>query len=158
MRNLVFAVMIFSMFGCNKAAERLEKNLTKGVGDSNPNVVSSHPAGTIGGAPIVGKPTNRVVTDNELNNLRLFIATAYQGSDDGKVPDAATTYNAAQQSDRKLFELLRDGWIILVQNPTPEGVWAYTKDAPITSGKVVMQEGIKPVTAAEFKRLMGTQR
>ncbi len=141
--------------GCKKAVDKLEARATK-TSDTAP-ATSSGPysdggnPSVLGAAQSVRKAADRTVTLNELNNLKLFMYSAYTAT--GQVPSATTTFAEVYKEDQKLYNLIKDGLVVLAPNPTPEGVWAYTKAVPTTGGFVVTQQGVEKMTAAQFQAL-----
>jgi hypothetical protein len=143
--------------GCKKAAEKLEARATK-TSDATPAPATTSGPYSDGGNPSVlgaaqgvRKAADRTVTLNELNNLKLFMYSAYTAT--GQVPNSATTFAEVYKEDQKLYNLIKDGLVVLVQNPTPEGVWAYVKEVPTAGGFVVTQQGVEKMTPAQFQAL-----
>ena len=139
--------------GCKKAIDKLESQATKT--DTAPATTGPYSDGNnpsvLGAAQGVRKAADRTVTLNELNNLKLFMYSAYTAT--GQVPNSTTTSTEVYKEDQKLYNLIKDGLVVLVQNPTPEGVWAYTKDVPTAGGFVVTQQGVEKMTPAQFAAL-----
>lgn len=142
--------------GCKKAVDKLEARATK-TSDTAP-ATSSGPysdggnPSVLGAAQGVRKAVDRLVTDNELKQLHLFIVNA-QDPESGRLPDSTVTYGVIYKEDRKLYNLIKDGLVVLVPNPTPEGAWAYVAAAPISGGFVVTRQGVETMTAAQFQAL-----
>ncbi len=142
--------------GCKKAVDKLESQATK-TSDTAP-AASAGPYSDGGNPSVSGaaqgvrKAADRVVTDNELKQLHLFILNA-QDPESGRLPDSTVTYGVIYKEDRKLYNLIKDGLVVLTPNPTPDGAWAYVKEAPTTGGFVVTRQGVETMTAAQFQAL-----
>jgi hypothetical protein len=137
-RGAMVALALTATLGCQKSSPP----------PPNPSGVT----GTVGGAIAgVKGAVERTVTLNELNNLRLFIDTA---SHSGKMPTKAEVMAAAEREDKKLAAFLADGTIVMTGTKSREGVWAYVKDAEVSSGYVVTSTGIERKTAAELRQML----
>jgi len=92
----------------------------------------------------------RAVTVNELKNLHLFIDTASLAS--GRMPTKAEISAAVQKEDKKLYEFLADGTIVLTGSTARESCWAYQKDSATNGGWIVTHTGPEQVDAATARR------
>ena len=109
-----------------------------------------------GAAQAVRKQVETVlVTEVELRNLHQFMYNRYAST--GQVPNSQETFAEVSQptGDRKLVRLIQEQKLILVPNPTPEGVWAYEKDALTRGGFVLTQQGIERKSAQELSQMLG---
>jgi hypothetical protein len=75
----------------------------------------------------------------------------------GRVPTYQETWAALNQpgGNPKLVQLIKDGILIMVQNPQDEGLWAYSKEAPTQGGWVLTHSGAERVTAQDFATRFG---
>ncbi|WP_157369432.1 hypothetical protein [Zavarzinella formosa] len=157
MKWITLSVCVFAGLsaGCKKAMDKIESAATT-PSSSSPAPSSSGPYSGGGNPTVLGATqavrgaADRTVTLNELNNLKLFMYNAYSAN--GQVPDSRTTFDLLKE-DQKLYNLVKDGLVVLVSNPTPEGVWAYVKEAPTTGGFVVTQQGVERMTPQQFQAL-----
>jgi len=91
---------------------------------------------------------------NQMKDLHLFLENASGASDSGKLPTAQQTIDIlkSHQDGRILSQLITDGDIVLVGNPSRESIWAYTKNAPSQGGIAISSSGTERVTAAELQQ------
>lgn len=139
--------------GCKKAMDKLESSATtpaKSSPAAGPYSGGGNPS-VDGATQAVRGAVERTVTQNELKQLHLFMYNAYTA--DGQVPVSTATYQVIYKEDQKLYNLIKDGLVVLVERPTPEGVWAYVREAPERGGLVVTQQGVDRMTAAQFAAL-----
>lgn len=152
---MCFAAFLMALApgGCKKAMDKLESSATTPAKNSaSPGPYSGGGNPTVDGATqAVRGAVERTVTQAELKSLHLFIYNAY--SVEGRVPDSTTTYNVIYKEDQKLYNLIKDGFVVLVPNPTPEGVWAYVREVPERGGMVVVQQGVETMTPQKFANM-----
>lgn len=151
----VFLLAIVSS-GCKKAMDKIESQSTKTSESVTPPSQGPYSGGGnptfTGAAQGVRGASNRTVTLNELKQLHLFMNTAYSAS--GQVPNSQVTYDTVYKEDPKLYNLIKDGAVVLVPMPTPEGLWAYVSEAPTSGGFVVTLQGVERKTPPEVQALL----
>jgi hypothetical protein len=111
------------------------------------------PVGAVEG---VRGAVQRVVTQNDLKNLQVFIEYASLSS--GRMPDKAAIMESlkATPDAAALVMVIEGGTLVLTGINQREGVWAYEKDAPARGGVVLSNNGIERLTAEELnQRLQG---
>jgi hypothetical protein len=162
MKRLAILLPLFALaLGCKKdTAENAgdEKSST----NDKPNIVGKGTGdlsvgGGGGAVQAVRKAAARTVNDNELNNLRQFIALAIAEDPNQKPPSAEQIKELVKQ-DGKLVALIKDEVIILTNSQKPDGIWAYTK-WPQRAGKhyVITAVGREEKTPAELTEALKAQ-
>ena len=93
------------------------------------------------------------MTANDLHQLHVFMSNAKGAL--GRVPTSQETWAELSKPDgsRELVKLIQDGALVLVPNPSDEGLWAYAKEAPTQGGWVLTHSEPRRVTAQEFAQL-----
>jgi hypothetical protein len=122
--------------------------------DDTSNPPSGGGGGGSGGAPqAVRGAVQRVVVENDLHQLHLFMVNAKASL--GHVPTSQETLAELSKPDgsRELVQLIQSGALILVPNPGEEGLWAYVKEAPTQGGWVLTHSEPRRVTPQEFAAL-----
>jgi len=107
----------------------------------------------VGAPQAVRGAVQRVVVENDLHQLHLFMVNAKASL--GHVPTSQETLTELSRPDgsREIVKLIQDGSLILVPNPQEEGLWAYVKEAPTQGGWVLTHSEPRRVTPQEFAAL-----
>lgn len=119
---------------------------------TNPNAALGGGGGG-GGVMQVRKAAKRAATQNELNQIRLFIENASGAS--GQMPTPQVTLAALEQEAPPIAAAVKEGVIVLHPARTREDVWAYEAAALEQGGQVVTGGGIERMDAATLKARIG---
>jgi hypothetical protein len=124
-----------------------------------------------GGGVVVGAPTiagggggggavqavrgaaTRAVTQNDLNQIRIYIENASLAS--GRMPTPQETYAALQQEAPQIAQLINEGAIVLHYARTREDIWAYERKAYDQGGQVLTSQGVAYMDAATLRQRLG---
>lgn len=106
-----------------------------------------------GAAQAIRKAAKRAATQNELNQIRLFIENA--SAVDGRIPDPKFTLAALQREAPKIAEAVKDGVIVLHPARTRDEIWAYEAVALEQGGQVVSSSGIERMDVPTLKGRLG---
>lgn len=143
MRKLILIALALALAtGCgklrlkgSKTGQNAANQTQQGSGDQPavhaPTGVVLNPGlgggGSGGAAQAVRKAATRAVSQNELNNIRLFIENASLAS--GRMPSVEETRAALQREAAATFKLVEEGAIVLTGTRSRDGIWAYTAEA-----------------------------
>lgn len=92
----------------------------------------------------------RVVTMNDLTQIRIFIENASAAS--GSMPNVNETYAALKREAPRIAELIDTRVITLNPARNREQVWAYETAAYQVGGMVVTSNGVERMTAAQLQQ------
>lgn len=97
----------------------------------------------------------RVITQNDLRNLEIFMQTASAVS--GALPDKATIMAALkmEKGAEPLVKAIENGTLVLTGATERESVWAYEKSALEKGGLILSNNGIEKLSAADVKKRLG---
>jgi hypothetical protein len=130
--------------GCKKAMDVSVKP------DEKPSILPVNPNSS-GSGPIqaVRKAVARTVTQNDMNSLKTYYQFTF--TETGTPPTARQVEQELKTDPnaRKLLPLITDGDIVLVANPSRDGIWAHVKDAPNKGGLVLTSAGVENLTAQQ---------
>ena len=96
----------------------------------------------------VNAAVKRTVTLIELSELQKTIEQAF-GESDSKMPSKEYILDAMKKDNRKLYDMLQDGTIVLTETKVHESVWAYEKDAPTKGGYILTHNGPERLMTGE---------
>ena len=151
-RFLAVAVAFVALAGCDKGKGTSPTTEEK----INPIPNQFAPPGPGGAVQDVRKAVGRAVTQNELNNLRLFIDTASGAS--GQMPTQQEILAGVQKDDRKLAQAIQQGDIVLTGTRSREGVWAYTKEVQRNGNHyAVTSNGVEEMSPATLQQRLKNQ-
>jgi hypothetical protein len=115
----MLTLLIITPLGCSSSGTTAEEK---------PNIIPGG-KGNLSGGGALGGPRNaaaRTVNDIQLSQLHKYISIAMTADADQRVPNAEQIMQEIRQ-DGKLVGLIKDEVIILTNNTSPQGIWAYTK-------------------------------
>ena len=113
----------------------------------------SSSGGSGGAVQAVRGAVKRIVDQNDLRNIHLFIENASGAS--GRMPSQNETYAAIQKEAPTLAKKIDDGIITLCNPRTREEIWAYETDALQKGGWVCSSSGVERMEAETLKQRLG---
>jgi len=121
MRKLILLALLLALVGCKKATK---------VSDNNP---PNQPGGGSGGAAqSVRKAVGRAATQNDMQQLHLYIENASAAS--GRMPTQQQLAADLQKEAPNLYKLWADKVIDVTKMPQRESIWAFTVEPVSTAG------------------------
>jgi hypothetical protein len=113
----------------------------------------SSSGGSGGAVQAVRGAVKRIVDQNDMRNIHLFIENASAAS--GRMPSVNDTYDAIKKEAPKLAEKIDEGIITLCNARTREEIWAYETDALQNGGWVCSSSGVERMEAETLKQRLG---
>ena len=146
---LLLALALALLAGCNKLRLKGSKSAAPapqqaGGGDQPgvhaPTGVVVNPGlgggGSGGAVQAVRMRVKRAVSENDLNNIRLYMENASAAS--GRLPPAEEVTAAIQREAPAIYKLIQEKAIILTGTRSRENIWAYTAEPQNASGQHVV--------------------
>jgi hypothetical protein len=178
-RLLLFGLTLVVLSGCKKATDKTTQapppsggpavapvaapgGPGDGLGVHAPTGIVTNPGlgggGSGGAAQAIRKAAGRAVSQNELNNIRLFIENASLAT--GQMPSVEEVAAALRKEAPQTYKLVADGAIVLTGIRMREGIWAYTKDPQTPGGEhlVVNQSGVERMAALTLRQHLIAQQ
>ena len=106
-----------------------------------------------GAAQAVRKAAKRAATNNELNQIHLFIETYSSAS--GQMPSPQETLATIQKEAPKIAEAIKEGVIVLLPARSREEIWAYEAIALEQGGQVLTGGGIERMDVQTLRNRLG---
>lgn len=113
----------------------------------------SSSGGSGGAAQAVRAAPQRIVTQNDLNQIRTFIE--YASGATGQMPAYNDTYAAIKKEAPAIAKKIDDGWIVLNNARNREDIWAYEADAVNNGGWICSSSGVERMDAQTLKQRLG---
>jgi hypothetical protein len=166
---LLIALMLVLLVGCRKG-RRASTGSPAPPSDPNAGMAVHAPTGVVinsgsgggsgGAAQAVRKAVLRTVTRNELRNIHQFMESASSASTSGQLPTPEEVLQVLQREDRKAFELVKEGAIVLTGTRSRENIWAYAKEPQVYGGEhlVVISSGITSIPGPALAQRLQQER
>jgi hypothetical protein len=165
---LLIALILVVLVGCRRGRKASTETPAP---PSNPDAPAVHaPTGVVinpgggggsgGAAQAVRKAVLRTVTRNELKNIHTFMETASGASTSGQLPTPEEVIQVLQKEDRKAFELVKEGAVVLTGTRSRDTIWAYAAEAKVYGGEhlIVTASGITSLPGPALKQRLQQER
>jgi hypothetical protein len=159
MRTILTATAFAVAFACGCETKKKVKPTTKATeanrssGGGGGGGGGSSSGGSGGAVQAVRGAVKRIVDQNEMRNIHLFIENASGAS--GRMPSVNDTYAAIKKEAPKTAEKIDDGIITLCNARMREDIWAYETDALQNGGWVCSSSGVERMDAQTLKQRLG---
>jgi hypothetical protein len=153
---LLLGLMLLLIAGCKKKtkARTADSTPTPAASGSGPGLHAPAPGGVVQG---VRMAAGRVVSENELKNIHIYVEYASGAS--GRMPSVQEITAAIQKEDRKAYQLVQEGAIVLTGARSRENIWAYTPKPQSIAGYhlMVSSNGVERISEQDLRQRLKSE-
>jgi hypothetical protein len=167
---LILALALVLLAGCKKPSNKGAKNNPTPAPAATGDQTTAHaPTGVVvnpglggggsgGAVQAVRMATKRAVSQNDLNQIHLFIENASAAS--GQMPTVQEISAALQKEAPQIYKQVQDKAIILTGTRSRENIWAWTYEPQSVTGEhlIVSSSGVQRMTAQELTQRLKQQQ